>query len=52
MVDSVFHHECIEFSTGECRTNGLPIMIVFDNGPCFTSVEFSNFVSSNGIIHK
>ena len=30
---------------------GLPVSLVSDNGPCFISSEFSNFVGMNGIHH-
>lgn len=30
---------------------GLPVSIVSDNGPCFTSQEFQSFASKNGIRH-
>ena len=32
-------------------THGLPRTIVSDNGPCFTSSEFEQFVKCNGIRH-
>ena len=32
-------------------THGLPDMIVTDNGPSFTSGEFTNFLSHNGVQH-
>ncbi|XP_021364454.1 uncharacterized protein K02A2.6-like [Mizuhopecten yessoensis] len=32
-------------------THGLPEMIVSDNGSCFTSQEFDNFMKENGIRH-
>ena len=30
---------------------GLPVTIVSDNGPCFTSAEFKDFVTKSGIRH-
>ena len=30
-------------------THGLPRTIVYDNGPCFTSSEFEQFMKCNGI---
>ena len=30
---------------------GLPVSIVSDNGPCFTSAEFKNFVQNCGVRH-
>ena len=30
---------------------GLPVSIVSDNGPCFTSAEFANFTKTSGIRH-
>ena len=32
--------------------NGLPIRVVMDNGPQFTSYEFKNFMSANGIKYQ
>ena len=31
--------------------NGLPVLVVSDNGPCFSSPEFSTFMKVNGIRH-
>ena len=33
-------------------THGLPLMLVSDNGPPFSSTEFHHFVSRNGISHR
>jgi len=33
-------------------THGLPLMLVSDNGPPFSSTEFHHFVSQNGITHR
>ena len=30
---------------------GLPHQLVTDNGPQFTSIEFENFIKSNGVVH-
>lgn len=32
-------------------THGIPDVVVSDNGTCFVSVEFENFMSDNGIEH-
>ena len=33
----------------ESRPHGLPRKVVTDNGPSFTSTEFQDFMSSNGV---
>ena len=33
-------------------THGLPVTLVSDNGPPFSSTDFKNFMSSKGILHK
>ena len=33
-------------------THGLPITLVSDNGPPFTSVKFAAFMTGNGILHN
>jgi len=33
-------------------THGLPITLVLDNGPPFTSSQFATFMKANGILHK
>ena len=44
------------FTTIDCLRQtfaryGIPTTIVSDNGPCFSSQEFENFIQSNGISH-
>lgn len=41
----------IEKLRGIFATHGLPVLIVSDNGPCFTSEEFKAFMNANGIRH-
>ena len=33
-------------------THGLPNLLISDNGPCFTSLEFAKFTRKNGIKYK
>ena len=33
-------------------THGLPLTLVSDHGPPFSSADFKNFMSSNGILHR
>ena len=33
-------------------THGSPVTLVSDNGPPFSSADFQNFMSSNGILHR
>ena len=33
-------------------THGIPVTLVSDNGPPFTSVQFEVFIKANGILHK
>ena len=33
-------------------THSLPVTLVSDNGPPFSSANFNNFMSSNGILHR
>lgn len=40
--------ECLRSSFS---THGLPEVLVSDNGPCFISLEFQEFVQKNGILH-
>ena len=44
-----------EITIRKCReafvAHGLPDAIVSDNGPCFTSSKFQDFLNSNGIRH-
>lgn len=41
----------IEKVRGIFATHGLPVMVVSNNGPCFTSQDFKIFMKVNGIQH-
>ena len=41
----------IELLRQSFAIHGLPDVIVSDNGTCFTSAEFKEYVSKNGIRH-
>ena len=39
----------VEKMRGIFATHGLPVLVVSDNGPCFSSQEFKMFMKNNGI---
>ena len=41
----------VEKMRGIFATHGLPVLVVSDNGPCFSSLEFKMFMKNNGIRH-
>ena len=41
----------VEKMKGIFATHGLPVLVVSDNGPCFSSQEFKMFTKNNGIRH-
>ena len=41
----------VEKMRGIFTTHGLPVLVVSDNGPCFSSQEFKMFMKNNGIRH-
>ena len=51
VISPVNSTSTIEHLRSIFATHGLPKVFVTDNGPQFTSAEFENFMSSNGIRH-
>jgi len=51
IVPSTTTHAAVEKLRLVFATHGLPEVLVTDNGPAFTSAEFSNFTKRNGIRH-
>ena len=51
VVHSATTQVTIEQLRGLFATHGLPETIVSDNGTCFTSAEFKQFVTRNNIQH-
>ena len=49
VVNSPTSSATIEKLRSLFATHGLPEVVVSDNGPCFTSTEFENFIKRNGI---
>ena len=52
MVSSTSASQTIDKLRTIFSTHGLPITLVSDNGPPFTSVKFATFMKGNGILHK
>ncbi|KAL2077680.1 hypothetical protein ACEWY4_027184 [Coilia grayii] len=52
LMDSTSSAKTIEVLRGLFSHYGVPEVLVSDNGPQFTSEEFANFLTSNGIKHK
>ena len=52
MVSSTSASQTIDKLRMIFATYDLPITIVSDNGPPFTSVEFAAFMTGNGVLHK
>ncbi|KAI4887000.1 hypothetical protein NFI96_027939, partial [Prochilodus magdalenae] len=52
LMDSTSSARTIEVLRGLFSHYGVPEVLVSDNGPQFTSEEFTHFLTSNGITHK
>ena len=39
----------VEKMRGIFATHGLPVLVLSDNGPCFSSQKFKMFMKNNGI---
>ncbi|XP_060754235.1 uncharacterized protein K02A2.6-like [Neoarius graeffei] len=52
LMDATTSAKTIEVLRGLFSHYGIPEVLVSDNGPQFTSEEFANFLTSNGIKHK
>ena len=50
-MKSTTTHATIEALMPVFATHGLPVRVVTDNGPQFTSSEFADFMKVNGILH-
>ncbi|XP_062606687.1 uncharacterized protein K02A2.6-like [Saccostrea cucullata] len=51
MMRETTSHKTIEVLRSIFARNGVPTVLVSDNGPQFTSDEFGNFIRTNGIKH-
>ena len=51
LVSSATSQKTIEVLSDIFATHGFPSILVLDNGPQFTSTEFSDFLQENGITH-
>jgi transposase InsO family protein len=51
LMQSITTTKTVEKLLNVFATHGLPQMVVTDNGPSFTSSEFKDFMSRNGIKH-
>ena len=52
LVSSTSATQTIDKLRTTFATHGVPVTLVSDNGPPFTSVQFEAFMKSNGISHK
>lgn len=49
VLNSTTSEKTIQVLRGLFSHYGVPVVLVSDNGPQFTSVEFANFLTSNGV---
>ena len=52
IVNSTYASQTIDKLRTIFATHDLPVILVSHNGPSFSSADFKNFMSSNGILHR